>query len=444
MSERAVRVARVSSGQQNELSQVPITTAWCNEHGYDVADERLILIHGKSAKSGAHMAELNRAVRMVETGVADVIVMVRLDRMSRQGLDAALSLRSRVKNAGGRWEFARQTRLNGNGVEADREWARRAIDAQEESELRMERIAEGYAETMANGSATGRPKFGWVLAGYTQAKRWEAADDKTVAVVNGIFWEVAHGTLRSAMDWARSQDSSIKFYLEHVRRMIGDRSYLGTVETRVNGQPYTFQVPALVSAELYAAANASLSAPKSYKPAAHTRFTGVLFCGCGGQMRRTSPNPNGTRYWACKACNARIRDDEAQSTAHTVLSMDGRQLYDEVLVRGADTRQVRIDSLNRELKNLSAKYGSDIDGLIQRAGDIKTELASVAAEDKPRGHVERKPTGQVLGTMYGLLCEHGADENSIATWLKSCNVRVVFLDRDGSCLVNAGITEEDV
>ena len=452
MSDRAVRVARVSSNRQQEAAQVPITTAWCADHGYETSDARLILIHGRSAKTGAHLAQLEQAVGMVEAGLAEVIVMVRLDRMSRQGLDAALDLRRRVKAAGGRWEFARQQRLNGNGIEADREWARRAIDAQEESELRLERIAEGFAESVANGAATAKCKYGWTMTGFTQDKRW-AADDARRATVEGIFTRVADGMpLRAVCAWARTQDDSVKFWLEHVRAMIGDRAYIGEVSTTVNGQPYTFAVPPLVTVELWTAANAALGDPKRYRATPQTRFTGILYCGCGGSLRRTSANRLGARYWACRACRWRIRDDVAMSSANDALTVDGRELYDETLVRPADTRGMRRGALERELAGLSRSFGADIDGMIARAVAIKSELGAIDAEQAPRGHIERQPTGRTLGSLYRELDEKFypvnrlaldvAAENALGGALRAHSVRVVFQSKGGSLILNAGLAAD--
>lgn len=420
--DRAVAVVRVSSNGQREAAQVPIVNGWSADHGYEVIDT--IEIHAKSAKTGAHLGDLEKAVRMVEADIADVIVMVRLDRMSRQGLDAALHLRRRVREAGGRWEFARQQRLNGNGIDADREWARRAIDAQEESELRMERIAEGYAEAISNGAATIGPRYGWAITGDTQDKRW-VTDNRRSEVVSGIYSRVADGTpLRACRQWAHEQDPSVAFHLEHIRHMIDDRTYdTGVCETTVNGEPYSFEVPALIDPELAARARASIGTPKRYKHPAKCRWTGgIVQCGlCSSAMKRTSENRYGARYWACTECKARVRDDVTQVIAHDTISTSKGELFNDVLVKPSDTREARKVALERERDGLSRKYGSDIDGMIARATAIKSELAEIDAEVAPRGHVESTPAGKKLGELYGEL----DSEEEINAALKRYNVRVI-------------------
>jgi hypothetical protein len=424
MQERSVQVARVSSTGQDEDNQIPDLDSWSQRHGYVIAGT--IRIHGKSAFHGHHKAELDKAVRMIEAGLADVIVMWALDRASRQGIDAAFRFRFAVQDVGGRVEFTEYPELNGDGQEAQRAWADFADDARRESEKRIRRISSGNRRTVDNGAAMRRPKYGYALAGSKRSKEW-AVDEQKAGVVRGMYERaMAGGTLGSIALWAAAQDGG-RWDASRARKILADTAYIGRAETRVNREAYTYECPAIVSVETWERANAAVKAPKRYVRAAVSPFAGIVVCGhCGTVMLRTSEGGgshrvSSSRYWRCPKGCGNVRYGEFSGRIHGALSGIGAELLEEVVIKADDMRQVRLTLLESELAGIGRKGLSPAD-MITRISEISAEMEAVRAERAPRGRIQRKGTGVSVGDAYGALGHD--DPVAVNAWLKAHNVRV--------------------
>jgi DNA invertase Pin-like site-specific DNA recombinase len=426
MAERAVLVARVSSTGQDEDNQIPDLQAWSDGHGYEVPDGHVIKIHGKSAFHGHHKPELDKAVRMIEAGLADVIVMWALDRASRQGIDAAFRFRFAVQDAGGRVEFTEYPELNGGSQEAQRAWADFADDARRESEKRIRRISSGNRRTVDSGAAIRRPKYGYALAGSKRGKEW-TVDESKATVVRGMYERAVNGdTLGVIALWAAAQDGG-HWDASRARKILADTAYIGKAETRVNGDAYTYGCPAIVSVETWERANAAVKAPKRYVRAAVSPFAGIVLCGhCGTVMRRTSEGGGSHRvtsgrYWRCPQGCGNVRYDEFSGRVHNALSGIAAELLEEVIIKSDDMRQVRLTLLESELAGIGRK-GLSPAGMITRINEISAEMEAVRAEKAPRGKIQRKGTGASVGEAYKAL-DHD-DPAAVNAWLKKHNVRV--------------------
>jgi DNA invertase Pin-like site-specific DNA recombinase len=424
MQERSVLVARVSSTGQDEDNQIPDLQGWSESHGYVVAGT--VRIHGKSAFHGEHKAELYKAVRMIETGVADVLVMWTLDRSSRQGLDAAVEFRAAVRRAGGRLEFTEEPELNGDDNNADEAFAQAAIEARRESEKRIRRIETGNRKTVDNGAAIRKPKFGWALGGRKRRKEWVIDDGKAV-IVRGIFREAAEGSsLREIKEWAWGQPGGADLDTSYIRRMIMDTAYIGEAKTTVNGQPYVYACPSIVGLELWQRANAMLKEPRRYARAAVSELAGIIRCGnCEAVMRRTSPGTgkrkDSGRYWRCPDGCGNVKYDVFNSRADAALRSLSADLYSETLVKETDMRQVRLTLLESELSGIGRAGLSPAD-MISRISGISAEMEAVKAEPAPRAKIIRQPSGVTVGAAYSAL-DHG-NAGAVNAWLKEHNVRV--------------------
>src|SRR5579875_3134260 len=99
MADKAGLWLRVSSGAQDEASQLPDVERWCEQHGYTVAER--YVVHGKSAYKGRHDQYLNRALEDMKAGRIDVLVVWAADRIERRGAYNAFDLARRVHDAGG-------------------------------------------------------------------------------------------------------------------------------------------------------------------------------------------------------------------------------------------------------------------------------------------------------------------------------------------------------
>jgi DNA invertase Pin-like site-specific DNA recombinase len=440
--ERAVLVARVSSTGQDEDNQIPDLEDWSQRHGYTIADT--IRIHGKSAFHGHHREELFKAVRLIEAGIADVLVMWTLDRSSRQGLDAAVEFRSAVRKAGGRLEFTEEPELNGDDNNADEAFAQAAIDARRESEKRVRRIKTGNRKAVDNKAALRAPKYGWMLSCSKRRKEWEIDDGKAV-IVKGMYARAIQGeTLGDIALWAVTQDSGW-WDASRVRKILVDTAYIGQAVTTVNGERYTYECPPIVDLTTWQRANAAVKAPKRYVRAAVSPLAGVVRCGhCDAVMRRTSPGGgnrvNSARYWRCPKGCGNVRYDEYTARIHDMLKGVTAELVKEVIVKADDMRTVRLTLLESELAGIGRKGLSPAD-MIQRIGEISAEMEAVKAEPAPRGKIKQKGMGVSAGEAYAAL-DH-SDPQGVNTWLKQNNVKAWIGNSDAQAWVlrKMGITD---
>ena len=424
MRERSVHVARVSSTGQDEDNQIPDLNDWSARHGYTVAGT--IKIHGKSAFHGHHREELYKAVRMIEAGLADVLVMWTLDRSSRQGLDAAVEFRSAVRKAGGRLEFTEEPELNGSDNNADEAFAQAAIEARRESEKRVRRIRSGNRRTAENGAAIRQPKYGYRMDGPARRKYW-VADDARAAVVKGMYARAVDGeTLGAIALWAAGRDGG-KWDASRVRKILADTCYIGRAQTTVNGEPYVYECPVTVDAETWERANAAVKAPKRFVRAAVSPFAGIIRHGyCGTVMLRTSEGGGGHRvtsgrYWRCPEGDGNVRYEEFTGRVHEALQTIGAELFEEIIVKADDMRQVRLTLLESELASIGRKGLKPAD-MIKRISEISAEMEAITAEPAPRGRIQRKGTGVTVADAYKAL-DHD-DPAAVNAWLKARNVRV--------------------
>jgi predicted site-specific integrase-resolvase len=425
MQERSVHVARVSSTGQDEDNQIPDLDAWSACHGYVVAGPP-IKIHGKSAFHGHHREELYKAVRMIEAGLADVLVMWALDRSSREGLDAAVEFRSAVRRAGGRLEFTEEPELNGSDNNADEAFAQAAIEARRESEKRLRRIRSGNRRTVDHAAAIRKPKYGYRMEGTARRKYW-VTDDPRAAVVKGMYSRaIDGGTLGAIAAWAAAQDGG-SWDASRVRKIVADTCYIGRAETRVDGEPYVYECPAIVDMVTWERANAAVKAPKRYVRAAVSPFAGIIRCGnCGTVMRRTSQGggsrPAGSRrYWRCPQGCGNVPYQSYTGRVHVALSGIAAELFEEVIIKADDMRQVRLTLLESELASIGRK-GLKPAGMITRISEISAEMEAIRAEPAPRGRIQRKGTGVTVGDAYRALGHD--DPAAVNAWLKARNVRV--------------------
>jgi hypothetical protein len=252
-------------------------------------------------------------------------------------------------------------------------------------------------------------------------------DDSKAAVVTGMYARaIDGGTLGAIALWAATQDGG-RWDASRVRKILADTCYIGRAETKVNGEPYVYECPAVVDAETWERANAAVKAPKRYVRTAVSPFAGVIRCGdCGTVMLRTSEGGgshrvSSGRYWRCPGGCGNVRYDEFTVRVHEALQGIGADLFEEIIVKADDMRQVRLTLLESELASIGRK-GLKPAGMIKRISEISAEMEAIRAEPAPRGRIQRKGTGVTVGDAYKALGHD--DPAAVNAWLKARNVRV--------------------
>jgi DNA invertase Pin-like site-specific DNA recombinase len=163
MGERARLWQRVSTGGQDEASQLPDLISWCDTHEYQYSLDERYVVHGKSAYHKKQEKTLNQAISDMANGHYAVLVVWFFDRIQRGSTLDAFMLAERARAAGGRIEYVHDAYLNETNEMSDVMLALAATAARQESERKSKRIRAKHNALRAEGSAIGRPPWGYYI-----------------------------------------------------------------------------------------------------------------------------------------------------------------------------------------------------------------------------------------------------------------------------------------
>lgn len=296
--ERAGIWQRVSTLAQDEASQLPDMLTWCDEHDYEVAEK--YVIHGKSAWKGKHAEALDKAFADMAAGKITVLVAWKQDRMERRGMEAALSLVSRAKQAGGRIEFAKEPHLNKlNDMGGRISYAVMAEVAQAESETKSQRILAKHATLRESGSVIGRPPWGYKIVKRDGRKILEPTDDGRKYVPQ-IFQKAIDGaSLRAIAAWLDSEHVPTHDGKAWNEAFLGTRLIKNPVYYGRRRNAGNLETEALIPATMWQEANEAVKS--RIKPGRSTVKQAKAFlapvCGaCYGKDREGCPSGKSPMY----------------------------------------------------------------------------------------------------------------------------------------------------
>jgi DNA invertase Pin-like site-specific DNA recombinase len=89
--------SRVSTREQETQNQLEVLRGWAKARGFEVVREYVL---EESAWNGKHQAKLDEALVDAHRGEYQVLLVWALDRLSRQGIEALLSLMRRFRDKG--------------------------------------------------------------------------------------------------------------------------------------------------------------------------------------------------------------------------------------------------------------------------------------------------------------------------------------------------------
>jgi DNA invertase Pin-like site-specific DNA recombinase len=163
VGERARLWQRVSSGDQDEGSQLPDLVRWCDTHDYEYNLDDRYVIHGKSAYKKRQGAALDKAISDMANGQYSVLVVWAFDRIQRGTTLEAFMLAERARAAGGRIEYVLDTYLNETNEMSDVMLALTATAARRESKRKSERVKIKQDGLRAAGSVIGKAPWGYEI-----------------------------------------------------------------------------------------------------------------------------------------------------------------------------------------------------------------------------------------------------------------------------------------
>jgi putative DNA-invertase from lambdoid prophage Rac len=150
---RAAIWARVSTQQQETENQLLALRLWAARRGFEIGPEYVL---EESAYNGRHRSQLNAALQDAHDGQFQVVLVWALDRLSREGIEAMLSILRQFREHGVRVLSLQESWTDGPPEMQDLLTSFFAWIAQQESKRRGERIRAGLARRKREGKPVGR------------------------------------------------------------------------------------------------------------------------------------------------------------------------------------------------------------------------------------------------------------------------------------------------
>jgi len=147
--------SRVSGGVQDTENQITALTTWADQRGYEVIG---IYKEEESAWRNGHQRELANLIVDAQRRKFQAVLVWALDRLSREGALAILSLVQKLSACGVKVLSYQESWTEAPGELAELLYALTGWVARMESQRRSERTKAGLTRVKAQGKKLGRPK----------------------------------------------------------------------------------------------------------------------------------------------------------------------------------------------------------------------------------------------------------------------------------------------
>ena len=145
---------RVSTGEQDAENQIMVLTTWADQRGYKVVR---VYQEDESAWKSGHQRELANLIADARGRRFQAVLVWALDRLSREGALAILSLVQKLSICGVKVLSYQESWTEAPGELAELLYALTGWVARMESQRRSERTKAGLARVKAQGKRLGRP-----------------------------------------------------------------------------------------------------------------------------------------------------------------------------------------------------------------------------------------------------------------------------------------------
>ena len=146
--------SRVSTGEQDTMNQSVVLADWAEKRGFNVVR---VYEEAESAWKAGHQRELSNLLADARKRKFQVVLVWALDRLSREGALAILSLVQRLSTYGVKILSYQESWTEAPGELAELLYALTGWVARMESQRRSERTKAGLAKVKAQGKRLGRP-----------------------------------------------------------------------------------------------------------------------------------------------------------------------------------------------------------------------------------------------------------------------------------------------
>ena len=151
---KVVIYSRVSTGEQDTRNQSVVLTDWAIQRGYEVVK---VYTEEESAWRNGHQRELAKLITDARRRKFQAVLVWALDRLSREGALAILSLVQKLSACGVKVLSYQESWTEAPGELAELLYALTGWVARMESQRRSERTKAGLARVKAHGKRLGRP-----------------------------------------------------------------------------------------------------------------------------------------------------------------------------------------------------------------------------------------------------------------------------------------------
>ena len=151
---KACIYSRVSTGQQDTTNQSVVLSEWAKQRGFEVVK---VYEEEESAWKSGHQRVLASLIADTRQRRFQAVLVWALDRLSREGALAILSLVNKLSSCGVKVLSYQEAWTEAPGELAELLYALTGWVARMESQRRSERTKAGLARVKAQGKRLGRP-----------------------------------------------------------------------------------------------------------------------------------------------------------------------------------------------------------------------------------------------------------------------------------------------
>lgn len=423
----AAAFVRVSTGSQDEASQVKVIEAYAHECGTAIV--KTFKLKGYSASKGMQEPALREAIADIQRGDYTTLIVTESSRLDRrEDLDAQAEILLAIRSAGGDVISIAEPTF-GKSDFAGRIVTLVAQHANaEKSKTVKQTTYRGVAMIRDNYAHHGPLPAFWAIRGGRYAKQAYCADPQAVS---DIYERVAKGESLASVGRAydlypNSVKNVVRFAANHTGIVECSYTYEGVTET------WPHEVTPVVESALWWRANKTLDANmtnaranKGGRPVAEPAnwISGILDCPeCGGKLYRSSgltpavdhrsgkardPKPRtpklrcggiGKRRLSC----GRFRGCDAQSVTDLIDTMFGSDTTDVLNFQRVAGNAHELDALKATLRKIQARLSAteDDDELDALVAERKATKARIEGFVIVPDSFDYAPTGQTVAQRW--------------------------------------------
>lgn len=405
MSERAGRWFRVSTGGQDEQSQIPEVDGWCESRSYETGDDTIYTVHGGSAFKGNKKFDdmWAKVLKDIREGKITVLVVWKQDRLDRK-LSTFAMLKD-VIDSGGRVEFVTQPHLN----DLTTMGGRIALKVQEEiayaeSKDKSDRVKIKHTALKAAGSLVGRNPYGYDIVTRDGIKILIPNLEESKLITEAADSYLGGNSLQKICDGfnesGRLTRTGAKWTPKTLSQVLRNETIAGR-HVDSNGQTLLKTDP-IITREKWERVIARMDERSTRKGISQTDtpalLTSIIKCGNGHNMYRIQ-----NRYYYCRrGCKTMVSITEADNLMKSWLFANVGKLPDtEIKVIPSSGHQDAIDEVKRDMTE--AVQAEDFAGL----GQLQSRLEALRTMPAEPARIAEVETGKTVWEAWSTLDDAG-------------------------------------